>query len=276
MTLRRLVIALVLVAIVGLALGYRAATAEPLRRDLLVRVRGWPPRAPPVRLVLLSDLHVVEPEMPVARLRTLVARINAIDADCVLIAGDLLGDRRGATRLLSFDEAVAPLGDLRPRVATMAVLGNHDHWQDGPAASRALQGRGVQVLGNRAARCGAVTIGGVDDIDTGHANVAATEAAMRASGGVGVIVSHSPDVFPQVTRAGLTLAGHTHCGQVASRLLGPILVPSRYGRRYACGTIAEGGRTLVVTAGIGTSVIPLRWGAPPDFWVVTLVPAAPA
>lgn len=68
------------------------------------------------------------------------------------------------------------------------------------------------------------------------------------------------------------LAGHTHCGQVALPLIGPLSTMSRYGRRYACGVVREGARTLVVTAGLGTSGIPLRLGAVPDMWLVEIGP----
>jgi len=66
------------------------------------------------------------------------------------------------------------------------------------------------------------------------------------------------------------LAGHTHCGQVAPWPFGPIVTQSRYGRRYACGVVHERGNTLIVTAGLGTSGLPLRIGAPPDLWLLTL------
>lgn len=73
-------------------------------------------------------------------------------------------------------------------------------------------------------------------------------------------------------RAALTLAGHTHGGQVALPLFGRPIVPSAYGQRYAAGVIEEGGRVLFVTPGVGTSIIPVRFRVPPEVSVVTLVP----
>ena len=67
------------------------------------------------------------------------------------------------------------------------------------------------------------------------------------------------------------LAGHTHCGQVAPPLIGPLSTMSEYGRRYACGLVREGGRTLVVTAGLGTSGIPFAAGRGADMWLVEVV-----
>ncbi len=270
--LRLTVIGLMVAASLLLLAGYRNATAEAIERRLIVHVADWPHGAAPVRLVLVSDLHVVEPDMPPSRLAAIVGRINALRPDCVLVAGDLISDRLFATRHVAFDDALEPLRGLTPGIATFAVLGNHDHWRNAADARAALIQKHVRVLDNDAARCGALAIGGVDDSYTRHADVARTEAAMRRVGGVGVLVSHGPDVFPEVRRARLTLAGHTHCGQIALPFYGPLLIPSNYGRRYACGMIRERGRLLVVSAGLGTSIVPLRFNSPSDFWVVTVGP----
>jgi len=120
---------------------------------------------------------------------------------------------------------------------------------------------------------GPVAVGGLDDDFTGRADLPATLAALRKLEGPKLILSHSPDPFadpaPDVF---LMLAGHTHCGQIAPPLIGPLSTMSRYGRRYACGVVREGGRTLIVTAGLGTSGIPLRLGAVPDLWLVEIGP----
>ena len=68
------------------------------------------------------------------------------------------------------------------------------------------------------------------------------------------------------------LAGHTHCGQIRLPLIGAVSTMSEHGERYACGRVDEGGRTLIVGAGLGTSILPLRLGARPDLWLVTIGP----
>jgi predicted MPP superfamily phosphohydrolase len=97
---------------------------------------------------------------------------------------------------------------------------------------------------------------------------------MRRLTGARLILTHSPDIAPNLPpQVSLLLAGHTHCGQVVLPLLGPISEVSRYGARYRCGIRREGGRIVVVTAGLGTSGGPFRLGAPPDLWLLTLGPA---
>jgi len=81
-----------------------------------------------------------------------------------------------------------------------------------------------------------------------------------------VLLSHNPDVFPVAARQGydLTIAGHTHGGQVSLPVVGRPIVPSKYGERYAIGHIHEHGKQLFVTAGVGTSIIPIRFRVPPE------------
>ena len=271
--LQRLFLALALAGILLVGFSYWTAVSDPVVRDVRIAVAGWPTGAPRLRLLLLSDVHVGGPDMPPARLRRIVGQINRLGPDIILIAGDLVTDKRLATRYYSHDEAVAPLAGLRPRLATIAVLGNHDHWRDSAAARRALARAGIRLLENDAVQVGPVAVGGLDDDFTDRADLPATLAALARLEGPRLILSHSPDPFadpaPEVF---LMLAGHTHCGQVSPPLIGPLSTMSDYGRRYACGLVREGGRTLVVTAGLGTSGIPLRLGAVPDLWLVEIGP----
>ncbi|HEU0097639.1 MAG TPA: metallophosphoesterase [Allosphingosinicella sp.] len=271
--LQRLFLATTFAAILLVGFSYWTAVSDPVVRSARVAVAGWPSGQPRLRLLLMSDIHVGGPDMPPERLRRIVGQVNRLKPDLVLIAGDFVTDKRLATRHYSHDEAVAPLAGLRPRLATVAVLGNHDHWRDAGAARRALARAGIHLLENEAVQLGPVAVGGLDDDFTDRADLAATLAALRALKGPRLILSHSPDPFadpaPDVF---LMLAGHTHCGQVAPPLIGPLSTMSDYGRRYACGLVREGGRTLVVTAGLGTSGIPLRLGAVPDLWLVEIGP----
>jgi uncharacterized protein len=248
---------------------YWTAVREPVVRTARIAVAGWPAGERPLRLLLISDVHVGGPDMPPARLGRIVAQINRLAPDIVLIAGDLVTDKRLATRYYSHEQAVAPLAGLRPRLATVAVLGNHDHWRDAPAARRALARAGIRLLENDAVQLGPVAVGGLDDDFTDRADLPATLAALKGLEGPKLILSHSPDPFADPAPGTfLMLAGHTHCGQIAPPLIGPLSTMSDYGDRYACGMVREGGRTLVVTAGLGTSGIPLRLGAVPDMWLV--------
>ncbi|HST36178.1 MAG TPA: metallophosphoesterase, partial [Allosphingosinicella sp.] len=229
----------------------------------------------PIRAVLISDIHVAGPDMPPARLARIVARINALRPDLVLIAGDFVSDKRLSTRHYGQAEAAAPLAGLRARLGTFAVMGNHDHWRNGAEAHRALAAAGVRLLDNAAVQAGPLALGGLDDDFTGRADVARTVAAMRRLPGAKLLLSHSPDPFAQLPAdVPLMLAGHTHCGQARLPFYGALVSVSDYGTRFECGLIRERGRTLIVTAGLGTSGVPLRLGAVPDLWLIRIGPRA--
>jgi predicted MPP superfamily phosphohydrolase len=221
--------------------------------------------------LLLSDIHVGGPDMPPARLARIVSRANALRPDIVLLAGDFISDKRSGTRDYSYPVALAPLRGLTARLGAFAVLGNHDHWRNAGEARAALRSAGVRVLDNEAAVAGPLVIGGLDDAFTDHSDLPLTLARMAPLPGARLVLSHDPDPFAELPPdIGLMLAGHTHCGQIVLPLIGPLSPRGEFGGRYACGIVREGGKTLIVSAGLGTSIVPLRLGAPPDLWLVEL------
>ena len=273
MTFRRFLLFLLLAVIALVGWAYWTAIADPVVRETEVALAGWPRGEPPVRVVLIADIHVAGPDMPPSRLARIVEQVRALRPDLVLIAGDFIGDKDFGTRIYPAREVAAPLARLRPRLGTFAVLGNHDHWRNDAEVRAALEAAGIRVLDNEAARVGPLALGGLDDDFTGRANLPATLAAMGRIEGARILLSHSPDPFASLPDGvGLMLAGHTHCGQIRLPLVGALATKSRYGQRYACGRVDEGGKTLIVTAGLGTSVLPLRLLARPDLWVVTIGP----
>lgn len=270
---RRFLLILLLIALTVAGFGYAEATRDPIVRRGLVTVNGWPADKPPVRVVLISDIHVAGPDMPPARLRRIVGQINALSPDLVLIAGDLISDKWMRTRSYSFAEALAPLSALRAR--RLAVLGNHDHWRNANDARAALRRNGVEVLDNRVVGQAGLTIAGMDDVYTGQPD---PKPLSRVLAKPVLFLTHSPEAVRLLPRGErLVLAGHTHCGQIVLPgigALGTLVTGKRRG--VACGVVHRKGRDFVVTAGLGTSILPLRLGAPPDLWLLSFVPKAAA
>lgn len=254
-----------------------------------VASRGW--TGAPLRIAVLSDLHMGDPYVTRARLRRIVTRINALGADVIVLLGDMNASHRFITAPVALSATSDELARLAAPLGVFAILGNHDWWQDraaqkrraGPTAvGRALEAAGIALLENTcvkltraggdfwlaglgdqlAFRDGAGGYTGVDDLPGTLAQLADDAPA--------ILLAHEPDIFPQVPdRVALTLSGHTHGGQV--RLFGwsPV-VPSRYGNRFAYGHVTEAGRDLVVSGGIGCSIAPVRFGVVPEITVVEL------
>jgi predicted MPP superfamily phosphohydrolase len=262
---------LTILALLFLGQGYWNATRAPLVREARIRLTDWPGDMPPLRVLLISDIHVAGPDMPPARLATIVDQINALHPDLILIAGDLVSEKRFATHIYGVPEIVAPLAKLRARLGTVAVLGNHDHWYDPAAFRQAFAAAHISLLQNSAIQRGPLVIGGIDDDYSHHANVAQTYAAMATLRGPRIILTHSPDIVPDLpSPVDMVFTGHTHCGQATLPLIGQVASVSRYGLRFNCGMIVDKGQRIVVGAGVGTSGLWLRFATPPDMWLVTL------
>ena len=233
----------------------------------------------PVTVALLTDTHMSGPDNSPARMARIVAQINALRPDLILLGGDYIGDDKGGA---TYDAraSIAPLAGLRAPLGVVAVLGNHDSRS---ALNRvALSSRdwavafsriGITLLQDGVVRLGPLVIGGLKDIYTRKPDLPDTMTAMARMGGARLILSHGPDVFPALpNKPSLTLVGHTHCGQVALPFAGIVYVPSKYGTRYGCGLYRDGAKTMIVAAGIGTSGLPFRLLAPPDIWLITIKP----
>ena len=273
--IRRVLIVIVALVLLGGAgffvLGYWNARADPVVRQVSIGVPGWPAGAAPVRIALMSDIHMESAAMDEGRLTRIVARVNALHPDLLVLAGDFVEGRGVGEAERAIPLLERPLSRLRAPLGIVALLGNHDHWTDPAPLAAMLRRIGVLVLVNGARERGPLAVGGLDDPATHRARIAPTHAALARLQGAGVMVAHSPEIAPKLPpRTTLLLAGHTHCGQVVLPVIGaPVEVTSAH---YRCGIVRDPRRITIVTAGLGTSELPIRYGAPPDLWVVRVGP----
>jgi predicted MPP superfamily phosphohydrolase len=254
-----------------------AGIVEPRRlvvRRGDLRLPGWPAGLDGLRVALASDFHAGAPHAGPDRVAAVAARVRDERPDLALLLGDFI-DPEVALAADVHPAAIAPaLGAIGARLGTFAVLGNHDWMDAGEAVRSALERAGVPVLENDArplAEAAApLWLAGVADARERGADVAGTVARVPEDAAV-LLLTHDPDVFPHVPpRVALTVAGHTHGGQVDVPLLRRRAIPSRYGTRYKAGHVEEGGRHLYVTAGVGTAGYPVRLFAPPEIVVLRL------
>jgi len=249
---------------------------------------GWP-RGARLRIVALADPHMGAPYMPLSRLERIVERAAGLGGDIIVLLGDYEAGHRFVSRKVPLTDTARVLARLSAPLGVHAILGNHDWWHDAAAQARgagpteahlAFEAAGLPVMENRAVRIegGPVPFWllglgdqlafpgrgfrGVDDLPGTLAQVTDDAPA--------ILLAHEPDIFPEVPgRVALTLSGHTHGGQV--RLFGySPLVPSRFGNRYAYGHVREGRRDLLVSGGLGCSILPVRLGVPPEITVIEL------
>ena len=238
---------------------------------------GWPAERS-LRVAVLTDLHVGSPFNGIAKLRSTVDRTNAAQPDLICILGDLVIQGVLGGHFVPPEAIAVELARLRAPAGVVAVLGNHDGWFDHDRVRRAVETSGIRVVEDTATRintpAGLLWVAGISDLWTGRHDLSAALAAVADAGTPVLLLTHNPDVFPIVPdRVTLTLAGHTHGGQVRLPFVGALIVPSKFGQRFAAGHVVEGGRHLFVATGVGTSILPVRFRVPPAVTLLTLGPA---
>jgi len=246
--------------------------ARLLTPEVTLPVRDLAPELAGYRIALVTDLHH-SPVVPARWLARVADRVTELAPDLVALGGDFVSHSKS-----DLDGLEGVVARFRARDGTVAVLGNHDHWIDPDVVGAALERGGARLLLNRHVliRRGqaALAVAGVDDFT--HGAVRPDEALAGVAPEVPrVLVSHNPDLIeylPAGLRVDVMLSGHTHNGQAQLPLLGPLTVPSQFGRRYLHGLKRVGGTWLYVSAGVGSAAFP-RWRNPPELPVLRLVSA---
>jgi predicted MPP superfamily phosphohydrolase len=261
---------------VVVGLGLWAFWLEPASLTVVEHELSFPwPGERSLRVAVLTDLHVGSPFNGIAKLHTIVDSTNAAHPDIICILGDLVIQGVLGGRFVPPEAIAAELARLRAPVGIVAVLGNHDGWFDHDRVQHAVETIGIRVVEDTAIRlstpAGLLWVAGISDFWTGRHDLSAALAAVTDAGVPVLLLTHNPDVFPMVPdRVTLTLAGHTHGGQVRLPFAGALIVPSQFGQRFAAGHVVEGGRHLFVATGTGTSILPVRFRVPPTVTILTL------
>jgi uncharacterized protein len=250
-----------------------------------------------LKIAVIADLHACDPWMSLDRIEGIVERTNELNADIIVMLGDYVAGHRRVTRYIPASEWAGVLAGLKAPLGVHAILGNHDWWEDktvqregqGPTvARRALEAAGIPVYENDAQRLSKdgrpFWLAGLGDQlaymparrfrrvrRIGVDDLAATLAKVTDTAPV-ILLAHEPDVAVRVpARVALQLSGHTHGGQV--RLLGWSPV-SPSGPKLVYGHVRMN-CDVVISGGLGCSIMPFRIGVPPEIVLVTLGGANP-
>jgi uncharacterized protein len=235
------------------------------------------------RIAQLSDIHV-GPFMSEDQIRHYARMANELQPDLIALTGDFV----------SWDPSTAPvavkaLSGLKAPFGVFGCLGNHDVYAGAEDLLSELFARcGIRIL--RQERT-AITTGhdqfnliGLDFTNSRSMSVGGWHLSSRKLEGVenlmvpgtaNILLSHNPDSFDRAAELGidLSLAGHTHGGQLALEFISPEIAPSRLVTPYVAGWFQRPGGQLYVNRGIGTIAAPMRVGAPPEITVFELLRA---
>lgn len=254
----------------GVAQAARTALTEPflltVERQPII-LSKLPAALEGMKIVHLSDLHH-SPFTGTEQIERAIEMANRLEPDIVALTGDYIShDRSYAARCAEM------VGRLRARYGVYAVLGNHDHWTDAALITDLFRAEGIQVLINEGLRFeqrgGSFWLAGVDDTMVGLEDLPLALAGSRESE-MKLLLAHNPIILRRAARAGvdLVLSGHTHGGQVAWR--SERSVSGRPRRRMLKGLGRSGNTQIYVTRGLGTVVLPIRYGCPPEVSLIEL------
>jgi predicted MPP superfamily phosphohydrolase len=279
------VLVLVAAMLPGSNLTSRSAAAPAQVTYWTVQVSGLPPAFNGLRVCLVSDLHL-GPNATAADIRGRLRPLKNVKDDLLLFLGDY------ASRWPRGEDEVAPIvGEQRAPLGVYAVLGNHDRYLGEEHSLRALRGAGVRVLVNEnlpITRGGErIYLAGINDPYSGGGDIDATLAGIPPSACV-ILMSHTPDIIGTAAarHVALVVAGHTHGGQIVVPIIGPPVVRSQYGNKYAHGlfyvggprsrgrgaSTASGPTAMFVTRGVGEIFPYVRFNCPREIAVLTLRP----
>lgn len=220
-----------------------------------------------VKIVFASDFHIKPYGQK--RLERVVEMINAENPDLVLSVGDYVsGHTQHST--MPIKNIAEILSKVKAKYGFYTTLGNHDGWYGKDEIAKNLEKNGIKVLQNENVKLNingkTVYVAGIEDIMTGKPDLQKTLSDTETPT---ILLSHTPDIFQKVWESvNLTLAGHTHGGQVRLPFLGALIVPTRYGNKYSLGLIEKNGKKMIVTKGIGNSILPIRFNCPPEIVVI--------
>jgi predicted MPP superfamily phosphohydrolase len=233
-----------------------------------------------IRVAQLSDLHI-GPFMPAADIRRCVAMVNQLKPDWVALTGDFI-TWDASTQA----EAVEALRGLKAPLGIWGCLGNHEHWADvEDSITRLFATQGVRILRHENALIQSsgerLNLIGVDFQSRAPYGPPSEHfvseylegvAPLMLPDTVNLLLSHNPNTFDRAAELGidLSLAGHTHGGQVTLDFISPNLSPSRLITSYIRGWFQKGQSHLYVNRGIGTIGFPMRFDSPPEITVYEL------
>ncbi|MEY4745043.1 MAG: hypothetical protein RL272_988 [Candidatus Parcubacteria bacterium] len=213
-------------------------------------------------IAFISDTHIGQYRHR-EWLERVVARINALDPDLVVIDGDIVSTAAGL-------EELAPLAGLRSRYGTFATLGNWDYRVGAVDVRKRVESYRVEVLTNESVPIivdgTEVRLVGLDDVLYGRPDA---DAAFRdvQDGVPAIMLVHNPDAAPLAESRGaaLVLSGHTHGGQIRLPLVGPVPhLPITIGQQFDKGLFYFGPTRLFITPGVGESGPRARLFDPPE------------
>ncbi|HXJ93277.1 MAG TPA: metallophosphoesterase [Terriglobia bacterium] len=241
---------------------------EPVVREVRFELEGVPASFEGFRILHLADLHIDGME---GLAEVIVERLAGLDADVCVMTGDYRFAVGGPCEQV-YSRMWKILRGLRPPHGVFAILGNHDESE----IAVELQGFGVRMLINEAVKINqggeGLWVVGVDDPHRYGCDDLEGALERVPPGAFKLLLAHSPELFSEAAHADVDfyLCGHTHAGQICLPRIGPPLMNADCPRSYTSGRWRHGEMHGYTSAGLGCSLVPVRYNCPPEITVIEL------
>ena len=243
-----------------------------------LHVEDWAPETPPIKIAILSDLHVGSPYWGLDSLQQLIATVNDQNPDVIFILGDYLISNVVGGNYKTPSEFAPILSKLSAPLGVFSVLGNHDWAGDTENLLIQLEKANITVLENSAVTVNwhgsSINLIGIADDTSRRPNLKAVLSQHHSDNTkIQVLMTHNPGIYVDMAdhqKPTVMLAGHTHGGQVNFPFFGRLFVPSRAPISWAHGWTNTKNGPLLVTSGVGTSILPVRFNQPPEIVILSL------
>lgn len=238
-----------------------------------IKINNLPNKLNDLKIAHLSDLHVKE---NISIYREIVAKLNEIKPDLIFLTGDFVEESS------NIEKCIEIVRHFKAKYGVWAVLGNWDYWMGDPQELvKRLNEVGINILINDSKKINinstTLYLIGVDDPFTRKDNLnKAVEGInfneIHSGEAFAILLAHSPDIFElaKQIKIPLTLAGHTHGGQVRLPFIGPVYSLTPTMRKYSVGLFMEGNSQMYVNPGIGWSQVNFRFLCPPELTILNL------
>jgi uncharacterized protein len=232
------------------------------RNDVAIEIADSGLNAGTLTVAVIGDLHLSENPSSLSDFHSLLTLVKRARPDLVVFVGDYIENPRYINDITTHRENVIDLMDLIDPLPNAIVLGNYESWSDPEKWYESFSLTGLNVMENETNLIetpkGLVCIRGFGDDYTGRYRY--IDFPKRCKDLPKISITHDPAAAFYKDVRGLVIAGHTHCGQVRLPLFGPLWIPSNAPSKGHCGLYVGEGRTVFVTSGVGTSILPLRFG----------------
>lgn len=245
---------------------------KPIRNEISLVIVDRQVNKVLFKVAVIGDPHLSERPSSLSQFRALIAEVKNANPDLIVFVGDYIKNPRDIVDIATHRKNIVNAIKLVDPIPNAIVLGNYESWSNPKEWYASFSLAGLNVMENEIGlietSSGLVCVRGFGDDYTGRYRY--IDFPQTCNNIPKLSITHDPSAAFYKDVKGLVIAGHTHCGQVSLPFIGALWVPSNAPSEGHCGLHIDSETTLYVTSGVGTSILPLRYGAQSEWDLMSI------